>query len=100
MRGEAARLLLVFKHKTMRAKAVAVHCFTQSMGLTQCAATHTAQKHHSQTEDVTKDFIAMMKIKLQESNLDEVLNMEQMPIPYSYHTNKTLNLKGAETVQG
>jgi hypothetical protein len=35
------------------------------MGLMQCAATHTAQKHHTQTEDAAKDFIAMMKVKLQ-----------------------------------
>ena len=70
------------------------------MGLTQCAATHTAQKHHFQTEDAVKDLIAMMKIKLQERILDDILNMDQMPIPYLYHANKTLNLKGAKTVQG
>jgi hypothetical protein len=47
-----------------------------------------------------KDFIAMMKVKLQERNLDGILNMDQMPIPYSYHANKMLNLKGIKTVQG
>ena len=94
------RILLVFKHKTVRAKAVAVHCFTRSMGLTQRAVTHTAQKHHTQTEDVTKDFIAMMKVKLQGRNLDDIMNMDQTPIPYSYHSSKMLNPKGAKTVQG
>ena len=97
---EAARILPVFRHKTERAKAVAIHRFTKSMGLTQRAATHTAQKHHTQTEDAAKDFIAMMKLKLQGRNLDDVLNMDQTPIPYSYHANKTLNVKGAKTVQG
>jgi hypothetical protein len=42
----------------------------------------------------------MMKLKLQGRNLDDVLNMDQTPIPYSYHANKTLNVKGAKTVQG
>jgi hypothetical protein len=70
------------------------------MGLTQRAATHTAQKHHAQTEDATIDFIAMMKVKLQERNLDDVLNMDQMPIPYLYPATKMLNLKGAKAVQG
>jgi hypothetical protein len=42
----------------------------------------------------------MMKIKLQERNRDEFLNMDQALIPYSYHANETLNLKGAKTVQG
>ena len=44
---EAARILPVFKHKTVIAKAVVVHCFTQSMGLTQRAGTHTGQKHRT-----------------------------------------------------
>ena len=57
---EASDILPVFKHKTVSAKAVAVHSFTRSMGLMQCTATHTVQKHHTQTEDAAKDFIEMM----------------------------------------
>jgi len=97
---DAARILPFFKHKTVRAKAVAVHRFTRSMGLMQHAGTHTAQKHHTQTEDAAKDFIAMMKVKLQGRNLDDVMNMDQTPIPYSYHVSKTLNPKSNTTVQG
>ena len=95
-----AGIVPVFKHKTVRAKDVAVHRFTRSMGLTQHAGTHTAQKHHTQTEDAAKDFIAMMKVKLQGRNLDDVMNMDQTPIPYSYHVSKTLNPKSNTTVQG
>jgi hypothetical protein len=86
---EVARILPVFKHKTVRAKAVSVHCFTWSMGLSQRAATHTVQKHHAHTEDDVKDFIAMMKVKLQERNLDDILNTDQTPILYSYDASKT-----------
>jgi hypothetical protein len=39
---EVACLLPVFKHKTVRAKAVTVRRFTWSMGLTQRAVTHIA----------------------------------------------------------
>ena len=68
------------------------------MGLTQRASTHTAQKHFTETEAAAKDFIAMMQVKMQEKNLDH-LNMDQTPIPYSYHASKTLEFKGAKTVQ-
>ncbi len=91
---EAARLLPAFKDKMTHAKELVVHHFTKSVGLTQCSATHTAQKHYTETEAAGKDFIAMAKIKLQGRNLDDILNMDQMPIPYSYHLNKTLDTKG------
>ena len=42
---EASRLLPSFKNKTPRSKELCVFCFTRSLGLTQRAATHTAQKH-------------------------------------------------------
>jgi hypothetical protein len=45
-----------------------------------------------------KDFIAVMKSKLEGWNLNDVLNMDQMPIPFSYHSNKMLEVKGARTV--
>jgi hypothetical protein len=95
---EAARLLLAFKDKTTRAKELVVHRFTKSVGLTQRSATHTAQKHYTETEAAAKDFIAMAKVKLQGRNLDDVLNMDQTPIPYSYHSNKTLDTKGKKTI--
>ena len=50
------------------------------------------------TEAYAKDFIAVMKSKLQEWNLEDVLNMDQTPIPFSFHSNMTLEVKGAWTV--
>ena len=95
---EAARILPAFKEKSTRAKELAVHRFTRSVGLTQRQATHTAQKHFSETEADARDFIAMMKEKMAGRNPNDVLNMDQTPIPFSYHSNKTLNIKGAKTV--
>jgi hypothetical protein len=64
----AGCLLPSFKEKTVRAKAIAIHQFTCSIGLTQHAATHTVQKHFAVAEDDAKDFIAIMRMKLQGQN--------------------------------
>ena len=88
-----------FKDKTVRAKAIAIHWFTCSIGLTQCTATHTAQKHFTVTEDDAKDFIAMMSIKLQGRDPNDLLNMDQTPIPYSFHSNKMLKEIWSKSVQ-
>ena len=69
------------------------------MGLTQRAAMHTAQKRFKEIYADAKDFIAMMKAKMQGGNLDGVLNMDQTLVPYSYHANKMLDMKGARTIQ-
>ena len=95
---EAGRLLPGFKEKTRQAQELAVHRFTRSIGLTYHCATHTAQKHFMDTEAYAKDFIAVMKSKLEGRNLDDVLNMDQTPIPFSFHSNTTLEVKGARTV--
>ena len=71
----------------MRSVSRAYHC-----------ATHTAQKHFMDSEADAKDFIAVMKSKLEGRNLDNVLNMDQMLIPFSYHTNMMLKVKGARMV--
>jgi hypothetical protein len=59
---------------------------------------HTEQKHFIETEANVKDFISVMKMKLMGRNLDDVLNMDQMPIPFSYHSNKMLDLKGSKMI--
>jgi hypothetical protein len=37
-----------------------------------------------ESEADAKDFIAVMKSKLEGRNLNDVLNMDQTPIPFSY----------------
>jgi hypothetical protein len=39
-----------------------------------------------------------MKSRLEGRSLDNVLNMDQMLIPFSYQSNMTLEVKGARTV--
>jgi hypothetical protein len=38
--------------------------------------------HFTETEGAAKDFIAMMKVKVEGQNPDDILNMDQMPITF------------------
>jgi hypothetical protein len=60
--------------------------------------THTAQKHFTETKNKAKDFIAMMKTKVQGRDHDNIFNMDQTTIPYSYHASKTLDVKEKKTI--
>jgi hypothetical protein len=44
-----------------------------------------------------KKCIAMMKVKLQGRNPDDILNMNQTEIPYFSHASKMLDKKGKKT---
>jgi hypothetical protein len=96
---EAARILPSFQQKTLVAREQIVRRFTKSMGLTQRAATHTAQKHFIETQIESRDFISMMKARIAGRNKDDIINMDQTPISYSFHANKTLEAKGTKTIQ-
>ncbi len=45
-----------------------------------------------------KNFIALMKSKLEGTNLNDVLNMDQMPILFLYHSYMMLKVEGSRTV--
>jgi hypothetical protein len=82
----------------VRAKAMAILHFTHVIRLAQHAATHTAQLHFAETVDDEEDFIAMMRVKVQGRNPNNILNMDQIPIPYSYHSNKMLEVIESQTI--
>ena len=56
-----------------------------SARLTHRLGTHTAQKFHKELEAVARDFIELMQHTVANMIPDHVLNMDQMPIPFSYH---------------
>ena len=95
---EASRLMPAFRNKTILAKDAAVLRFTKRLGLSIRAATHTAQKHFLETEVESQDFIAFIKAKIVGKDPCDVINMDQNSIPFSFHSNKTLEIKGARTV--
>ena len=95
---EASRLVPSFKEKSERSRIVSVSRFTQFIGLALCATTHTAQNHHVEMAADAKDFIAMVKQKLEGRNRDDILNMDQISIPFSYQFNWRLEKKGCKTI--
>ncbi len=84
--------------KTINAREKAVNCFTKQMGLTHRAATHTAQKEHHETKEESRHFIEMMRDKVADKDPALILNMDQTPIPFSFHATKTLEKKGTKTI--
>jgi len=64
--------------------------FVKSSGLSHHSATPTAQKNFQETKDESMDFIALMKEKVASVDLEDILNMDQTPIPFLYHSIKTL----------
>ncbi len=98
IRQEASRILPNFREKTIVAKDAAVLRFVKRAGLSLRTATHTAQKHFLETEEESKHFIAFIKAKIADKDPCDVLNMDQTPIPFSFHSNKTLENKGARTI--
>jgi hypothetical protein len=53
----------------------------------QCA------KNFKETESESKDFIAMMKDRSADRNMDDILNMDQTLITHSFQVKKTLEAK-------
>jgi len=96
---EASRIVPAFLAKTSAAKEQIIRHFTKHIGLTHHVATHTAQKHCKETENEMKDFIVMMKARLYGRSKDEILNMDQTPITYSFHARTTLEANGTKTIQ-
>jgi hypothetical protein len=98
VRKEASRLSESFRNKTLLAKKAIVFRFLKRVGLTHRVSTHVAQKDHHETLQESQHFISMMRHKVAGMNPDDVLNMDQTPIPFSYHAHRTLEKKGTKTI--
>jgi hypothetical protein len=87
-------LLSFFRIKSIEARKKVITCFAKSMGLTHHAATHTMRKNFHKNEEESKHLIDMMRNKIAGKNLCGIMNMDQSLITYSYHSSKTLEMKG------
>ena len=96
---EASCLLPSFNLKSFHAKHQAVNHITKQLGFTWCVATHTAQKHFKETEKESKDFINMVQARLHSRSKDNMINMDQTPIQFSFHSRTTWDVKGKKTIQ-
>jgi hypothetical protein len=95
VRQEACRLLPLFRDKSIIVMKKSITRFTKHMGLSLRSATHTAQKNFLEMEQESKHFIAMVvRDKMKDKDPDDIINMDQTPIPFSFHSTKTLETKG------
>jgi hypothetical protein len=49
---------------------------------------HVAQKDHNETLEESLHFMSMMHKNVMGMSSDDILNMDQMPLPF-YHSNRT-----------
>lgn len=96
---ETADILPAFQKKMISSMEQIIRRFTKSIGLTHCAATHMVQEHFKETQVESSNFIAMMKGRLAWRKKDNIVNMDQTPIAYSFHARTTLEAKGMKTIQ-
>ena len=98
VRNQASHMSHTFNNKSIKAKKASVARFVKKMGYTHRIGTHVAQKNFKDAEEDALHFIAMMREKVALMDPDNVINMDQTPIPYSYHASRTLALRGTKTI--
>ena len=82
----------------MEAKKKVISRFMKLMGLFHRSATHTTPKNFQETKDKSTNFIALMKAKFTSVDPEDILNMDQTPIPFLYQSTRTLEKKGWKTI--
>ena len=89
-----------FRDKSDLAKYCQVTRWLKSHNFVQRVATHESQKDLRETVSDAKDFLNCQRPKLSEPcrHQDYVLNMDQTPVPFTFNSNKTLEVVGARTV--
>ena len=68
------------------------------VGLYCRVSTHFTQKDHKETEEESSHFVTLMRQKVLGMNPDDVINMDQTPILYTFPSNRTLEKKGSKTI--
>ena len=99
VRKFAEKIVPDFHKKTHRViRSQVVRRFLRRIGLTHRAGTHVAQTNNKNSEAASREFMEVMRQKVQNMNPDHVLNMDQTPIPFTFHANRTWSEKGMRTV--
>ena len=95
---EACKLDRAFKEKGKKAQQMIVARFIKKVGLSYRVSTHIAQKSFKETELSSQYFVSMARERVNALPPEAVLNMDQTPIWYSYHSGRTLEVKGTRSV--
>jgi hypothetical protein len=98
VRKVAEKLLPELCEKNIRSRDQIVRRFLFSAGLVHRVSTHVAQRDPKEMEGTAQEFMSLMRHKVGNMNPDHVLNMDQTPIPFSYHSKRTWEEKGVKTV--
>ena len=79
-----------FREKSMTARHSAVRRFINVHGFVHWMGTHLSQRQPSEMEEIAMDFIRVTWEKLQMSCRDKayIINMDQIPVPFSYDPKK------------
>jgi hypothetical protein len=81
VRNQASHMSHTFNNKSIKAKKASVARFVKKMGYTHRIGTHVAQKNFKDAEEDALHFIAMMREKVALMDPDNIINMDQMPVP-------------------
>lgn len=95
---EAAKLDRNFKEKKKKAQQMVIARFIKKSGFSYRVSTHIAQKSFKETELSSQYFVSMARERVKSLPSESVLNMDQTPIWYSYHSGRTLKKKGKRSV--
>ena len=97
---QAARLMPAFKEKNSRARYQCARRWVRKHGLVHRMGTHECQRAPSETYGMARDYVHTIRPRLLQSNRhqDFILNMDQTPIPFTFHAKKTLESVGTRTV--
>ena len=98
---QAARLMPEFKEKPSRARyQSAIRLWIRKHGLVHRMGTHEYQRAPSETSGMARDYVETSRPRLSQSNRhqDFLLNMDQTPIPFTFHAKKTIESVGVRTV--
>lgn len=98
LRKEAARLSQNFKDKSTKVKISSMHWSVKKVGLSHSVSMHMAQKDNKETEEESSHFVSLLRQTVVEMDPDDISNMEQTLIPYSFHSNCTLDMRGIKTI--
>ena len=84
--------------QTTQGKEENHHLFHSKDGTNpSCCNPHHAENFY-ETEEEFNHFIPIMKCKIAGHDPCDIINMDQSTIPYSYHSSKTLEMKGTKTI--
>ena len=88
------------KSRTQLARYQVVARWIKRHSLVHRMGTHESQKAPSETAGLAVDYMASVRPKVVQPNRsqDFILNMDQTPVPFSFHSKRTLEQLGSRTV--